>query len=181
MATAAAILIQRFAPDPETGLQNVDVLVNDTVPNYWLWTVHNIDPALTNTQVQDILTANVAQYLAEIAANGEVPLSADQVALYQDFIDGAKLATNIDILQANILTFKVNGTVTGDPNVPTGGYKDVFKPTGTFGAMTNAVKFAVLQTCIFALLDAAIETMKVVILLARIQKRKISPNALSLR
>jgi hypothetical protein len=182
MATAAALILQRLTVQ-DNGSQNVDILVNNTVPNYFVWTAngvrYGITPSQTDAQVQTILTNNVTQLLAEISANNELPLNADQLAQYQDVIDAHNLQVNIDALQANNTKFKVGGTVTGDPNVQAGqGYKDVFdKQTGTFTAMANAAKFAVLGSAMFSVLDALIEVNKAVILLCRIAKRQSTTSS----
>lgn len=136
--------------------------------------LRNLDRIPLGQDVPTYLNAQSAQLWVDAVANG-TPLSGDELAAYQDLIDAKSAQTQIDALQAVNVT--MNSTVVGDPNVPTGGYKDVFKPSGTYGAMTNAVKFAVLGTAMFAALDALVTVNKAVILLLRIQKRQASAQS----
>ena len=177
---ATATLINRIPALPETPtIQNANILIGDGV-NFWVWAAYGITVADTDAQVQVILTANVQTYLAEIAANNEAPLTADQLMQYQDIIDAKKAGDDIVILDAAMIKFKANGDTHdpifpdngADPNAPTG-YKDVFRPTnGTYAEMTNAVKFAVLGTFAFFVADALLEIMRAVKLLLRIAMRR---------
>lgn len=167
MATSAAILIQRNTPPAGSLVQACDILVNDTVPNYWLWTAHDIPVADTDAQVQVILSANVAQYLGEIAANNEVPLTAEQLAQYQDFIDIKKANDKIVSLNADI---ELITTASPDPNAATG-YKAAFAATA-FSALTPSQQTTLIRNTISAMLTMLLDIMRSVRLLLNIAKRR---------
>lgn len=165
MATSAAILITRNYS--ETTTQSCDILVNDTVPNYWLWTARNIGVSLTDSQVQAFITANVAAYLAEIAANDEAPLTAEQVAQYQDFIDIKKATDKIALLNADIDLITV---ASPDPNASSG-YKAAFT-AAAFGALTANQQTVLIRNTISAMLTMLLDIMRSVRLLLNIAKRR---------
>jgi hypothetical protein len=165
MATAAATLIKRYSPQPD-GSQNVDVLVNDTVPNYWVWGAHVPDATATDAQVQTFLTAHVAQYLSEIAANNEQPLTADQVAQYQDLIDISKASTNVATINSDIALIT---TASPDPNAGSG-YKQAFT-AAAFNALTATQQTTLIRNTISAMLQMLLDIMRAERLLLNIAIR----------
>ena len=88
-------IVARLEPY-ESGLQNVNVLIFDGA-NYYIWTVHNIDSALADNEVQAILGANINTYLAELATNNEQPLPPEEVA---DILNDIQIAKGQDIIDA---------------------------------------------------------------------------------
>lgn len=160
----SVILLQRNA-SPDGVIQSVDVLVNRP-PDWWLWSVQGVDATLSDSQVQNFLDGQISTILAQIDANGEVPLTADQLSNYQNVIDLQQLQTWLDTLKADL---DLITTASPDSNALTG-YRDAFK-AANFNPLTNAARFELIRATMFALLGIAVDAIKAERILLKRAKR----------
>lgn len=166
----SVILVRRNTPPEGFTTESVDVLANkQAAPNagYYLWTVQGILVSQTDAQVQTTLNGMVATVITAIVANGEIPLTAEQLSDYQNLIDLQTLQQWLDNLKNDLDEITTASNVTGAPT----GLKDAFSNQAQFTALSNANKFELIRAGINNMLGYQVDTMKSVRILLKRAKR----------